>query len=314
VNGETAGGAARASGGAWSAASFQAMGTGCRIVTPHVDLTTRGVALVAELERTWSRFRPDSEISALNRSAGRLCVVSELTFELIARAEEARRATGGAFNPLVLDHVLALGYDRTWAEVADGPVAPELGPATDRPIELFDDVRGVRLPEGSTFDPGGIGKGLAGDIVAAALLADGATRVQVELGGDVRVAGTPWVGDEWEVRVDDVDHGVPTAAVVRLGDGGVATSSVVRRRWRRGGTLVHHLVDPGTGRPAVTDLDAVTVVAPTLWWAEVVAKVALMAGADGARAVLGRYDMAGLLVPAAPPHRVTVVERSGVAA
>jgi FAD:protein FMN transferase len=299
----------------WVAATFRAMGTGCRIVTPHRDLTERGVALVAQIERTWSRFRPDSEVSALNRSAGRVCVVSELTFELVARAEQARVATDGAFNPLLLEHLVALGYDRTWDEVTDRfDEPPVLGPGSDEPIELFADGCAVRLPEGATFDPGGIGKGLAGDLVAAALLAEGAGAVQVELGGDVRVAGTPWADDEWRVQVDDGDHDASAAAVIRLRGGGVATSSVVRRRWRCGGTVVHHLLDPRTGRSAVTDLHAVTTVAPSLWWAEVVAKVALMAGAAGARSILARYDMAGLLVPAEPPHRVEMVARSGVAA
>jgi thiamine biosynthesis lipoprotein len=292
------------------------MGTSCRIVTPHAELTECGVGVVARLERAWSRFRPESEISELNRSAGRICVVSELTYELIERAEQARQATEGVFNPLVLDHLVALGYDRTWDEVTDGPpLRFDLGPVSRESIELFPAARAVRLPEGTSFDPGGLGKGLAGDLVAAWLLAEGAASVQVELGGDVRVAGVPWIGDEWEVRIDDSDHGSPTAGVVRLPDGGgVATSSVARRRWRRGGVGVHHLVDPFTGRSADTDLDAVTAVAPTLWWGEVVAKVALMAGSTGARAVLGRYDMAGVLVPATPPHQVEVISRSGMAA
>ncbi len=287
------------------------MGTNCRVVAPDGDLAHHAVALVAELEQTWSRFLPDSEISQLNRSEGRLCVVSAVTFELIARAEQARVATDGAFNPLMLDQLVALGYDTTWDDVhrwARGyDHAPS--PGSVEPIELFDDVKAVRLPEGTAFDPGGIGKGLAGDLVAAALLEKGAGSVQVELGGDVRVAGPPWSGREWQVQVDDTDHGEAVAATISLPEGGVATSSVVRRRWRRGDVDVHHLVDPSTGSSADTDLDAVTAVAPSLWWAEVVAKVALMAGAAGARSVFDRYDMSGLLVRSVAPRRYETVHR-----
>jgi len=292
------------------------MGSSCRIVTPHADLTHRGVEIVGELERLWSRFRADSEVSELNRAAGRLCVVSALTFELIERAEQARSATAGAFNPLLLDQLVGLGYDRTWDEVErDGPVtAACANPGSGEPIELFADVYAVRLPEGTRFDPGGLGKGLAGDLVAATLLAEGAVSVQVELGGDVRVAGSPWIDDRWRVCVADTDHGVSEAAIVSLADGGVATSSVVRRRWRRGTADVHHLVDPMTGRSAVTDLDAVTAVAPTLWWAEVVAKVALMAGAAGGRSILDRYDVSGVLVPAGAQPCYEPIARRGVAA
>ena len=138
--------------------------------------------------------------------------------------------------------------------------------------------------------------------------------MQVELGGDVRVAGTPWLGDRWRVGVDDSDHGAADAAVVTLDGGGVATSSVVRRRWRRGDIALHHLIDPATGRPASTDLDAVTAIAPTLWWAEVVAKVALMAGSLRARSIFERYDLSGILVPAAGCGGYDVVERIEAAA
>ena len=292
------------------------MGSACRIVTTHPDLTHRGMTIVDELEQHWSRFRPDSEISELNRTSGRLSVVSPVTFELVQRAEQARLATGGAFNPLLLDQLVVQGYDRTWDEVArDGPATgAATSPGSVQPIELFADVCALRLPEGARFDPGGIGKGLAGDLVAAALLADGATSVQVELGGDVRVAGSPWVGDRWRVGVDDSDHGAAEAAVVTLDGGGVATSSVVRRRWCRGDAAFHHLIDAASGRPAVTDLDAVTAIAPALWWAEVVAKVALMAGSRRARALFGRYGVSGILVPAAARGAYDVVDRTGAAA
>jgi FAD:protein FMN transferase len=235
---------------------------------------------------------------------------------LIARAEQARVATGGAFNPLMLEQLERLGYDRTWTQVpavTDEPSAATQ-PATSQPIELFVDVRAVRLPAGCRFDPGGIGKGLAGDLVAAALLADGASAVQIELGGDVRVAGRPWSGECWHVRVDDNDHGVDHAATITLPAGGVATSSVVRRRWRRGGTDVHHLIDPATGRSAQTDLGAVTCVAPTLWWAEVVAKVALAAGSSGATEVFERFGTSGVLVAPGVDDRYVVIDGKAVAA
>ena len=120
-----------------------------------------------ELEQRWSRFLPDSEVSQLNRTSGRVCVVSDLTFELVSRAEQARVATSGAFNPLMLDQLEQLGYDRTWDRVErDRRDVVETQAASVEPIELFADACAVRLPEGTRFDPGGIGKGLAGDLVA----------------------------------------------------------------------------------------------------------------------------------------------------
>jgi thiamine biosynthesis lipoprotein len=288
----------------WSVVVFRAMASPCRIVAPTRELAEHGQQLVQQLERAWSRFDPASEVSAVNEAAGNLTIVSAVTFELMSLAQQARIASCGAFNPLMLDQLVALGYDRTWDELGDDErTLPEFQPAVEAPIELFPEISGVCLPPGARFDPGGIGKGLAGDMVAAALLAGGAESVQIELGGDVRVAGPEWAGGSWRVMLDDNDHGAANPATITLPEGGVATSSIIRRRWRRAGVQVHHLIDPQTGLSASTDLDAVTVAAPTLWWAEVMAKIALIGGARQARAVLGEYDMTAVLVGRNPDRR-----------
>jgi thiamine biosynthesis lipoprotein len=294
--------------------TFRAMGSPCRIVAPTNELARHGQHLVLELERTWTRFDPSSEVCELNEHAGDLTIVSPMTYELISLAENARRATVGAFNPLMLDHLVELGYDRTWGSVrrVDSALRPARA-VSDEPIELYPEISGVRLPSGTRFDPGGIGKGMTGDMVAAALLAAGAEAVQIELGGDVRVAGPSWSDGPWEVQLDDSDHGRSCPATISLAGGGVATSSVLRRRWRRGDLDVHHLIDPSTGRSAITDLDAATVVGPNLWWAEVVAKVALMSGSVRGRRLLEEFGMSGVLVGRDGASRYDVVSQ-GIAA
>jgi thiamine biosynthesis lipoprotein len=294
--------------------TFRAMGSPCRIVAPTNEFARRGQHLVLELERTWTRFDPSSEVCELNEHAGDLTIVSPVTYELISLAEHARRATGGAFNPLMLDHLVELGYDRTWDSVERIDAAlPPARNVSGEAIELYPEISAVRLPAGTRFDPGGIGKGMAGDMVAAALLDAGAEAVQIELGGDVRVAGSPWSEGPWHVQLDDNDHGRPCPATISLAGGGVATSSVLRRRWRRGDLDVHHLIDSNTGRSAITDLDAATVVGPTLWWAEVVAKVALMSGSVRGRRLLEEFGMSGVLVGRDVASRYDVVLQ-GIAA
>jgi thiamine biosynthesis lipoprotein len=281
----------------WSQSHFRAMGSHCRIVTPEAELTQLAVAMVHDLERRWSRFLPASEVSALNELDGRIGIVSAETFELVQCAERARDATGGRFNPLMLAHLERAGYDRPWSQVVDSQESiPTTPPVCTEPIELFPAIRGVRLPAGARFDPGGVGKGLAADLVTAELSRLGARTTQIEIGGDLRLAGPAWVGGPWTVRVDDSDHGTADAATVTLPGGGIATSSTVRRSWRRGDRRVHHLIDPASGRSAVTDLAAATVVAPTSWWAEVVAKVVVIAGSVDGRSLLERLGMTGVLV------------------
>lgn len=280
---------------------LHAMGTDVEvIVVGGADGDAIGAqARVDELERRWSRFLPDSELSRLNAAGGGPVMVSRLTFELVRRAVDAWRETEGRFDPTVLAALEAVGYDRSFEDVPR-EIAAEPGPASPAPgcatIELDPLVRAVRLPRGVRLDLGGIGKGFAADLVANELRDDGAAGVCVNLGGDLRVTGeAPDGAPAWVVAVEDPSGSERFGNLV-LVEGGVATSTRLRRSWRRAGRELHHLVDPASGAPAARGLASVTVLAAEAWWAEVLAKAAFVAGpADGARLIRER-DATGLLV------------------
>jgi thiamine biosynthesis lipoprotein len=146
------------------------------------------------------------------------------------------------------------------------------------------------------LDLGGIGKGYAADLVAVALRDGGAAGVCVNLGGDLRVTGEPPDGaPAWVIAVRDPSGGERFGNLALL-EGGVATSTRLRRAWRRAGRDLHHLLDPASGEPAARGLTSVTVLAAEAWWAEVLAKAAFVAGsADGAQLVAD-HGATGLLV------------------
>jgi thiamine biosynthesis lipoprotein ApbE len=125
---------------------------------------------------------------------------------------------------------------------------------------------------------GGLGKGLAADLMAAALSACGTWAI--DCGGDLRVGGL--LAHERAIDVADPDGGAEAIHRLQIARGAVATSGVTRRAWAGG----HHLVDPRSGRAADTGIAQVTAVARTGLEAEVRAKTALLAGPAGAAAVL----------------------------
>jgi thiamine biosynthesis lipoprotein len=257
---------------------FRAMGSDCHlvIVGGAPDALDAGRARVDQLEQRWSRFLPGSEISRLNALAGHAVAVSADTVALVERAVEAWRFTGGTFDPTVLGDMLRAGYDRTFDEVRERPgsgVSDLFVACTD--IEIDGDA--VRLPEGTGFDPGGIGKGLAADLVVTELMQSGADGVCMNMGGDVRVAGVGPDGASWTVGVEHPRVAVPLV-VVGVANGAVATSTTLRRRWEVDGEPRHHLIDPRTGEPALTDLELVTVIGGEAWSAEVLAKAVLIRG------------------------------------
>jgi len=227
-------------------------------------------------DRRFSRFQPDSELSHLNRVPAGASLVSEELSRMLGHALGAARSTGGLVTPTVGAAVTGAGYD------ADFDALPEDGPSVSAvrvPPTAALSLRGRLLvrSEPIHLDLNCVVKGATVDD-ALALLGGG----YVSAGGDVATSAPLVVG-------------LPGGDAVTLRRGGLATSSVARRRWRRGGEVQHHLIDPSTGRPAVVPWRDVTVAAGTCLAADVAAKAALLLGAAGP-SWLDRRGLAGRFV------------------
>lgn len=272
------------------------MGSDCHVIVigGHTDAAERARDRIDELERKWSRFVDDSEISALNRSGGKPLRVSVETIELVERAIDAWRLSGGSFDPTVLGAVIRAGYDRSFDRLGSTP-SPGRSVLTLGAADIRIEGRTVTLPAQVGFDPGGIGKGLAADMVTAELIDAGVRGACINMGGDVRVAGSGPSGSAWTIGVEHPWAERPIA-LLGLTDGAVATSTTLRRRWRVGGEPRHHLIDPQTGLPSDTDLNLATVVSAHAWAAEVLAKAVLLRGSDYPFDILGGTGANGLAV------------------
>jgi thiamine biosynthesis lipoprotein len=209
---------------------------------------------------------------------------------VLGAALELRARTGGRFDPAVGAAVVGAGYDRSFAELGDDP-RPPAPAACGGAIALDPASSEASLGPGVLLDLGGLAKGDAADRARDLLAACGPCLVN--LGGDVAVAGEPAAGP-WPVGVPGPSGGVTLA----LGRGGLATSGVDRRRWRRGGRDAHHTIDPRTGAPADTDLVRATAVAATAAEADALATALLVAGEAGARRLAGELAVPAVLVTA----------------
>ena len=264
--------------------SFAAMGTTIELLVETDDASQafdEAAAEVERLEQVMSRFRPDSELSQLNRD-GTIDASQELA-EVVELALTAREQTAGRFDPTVHNALIGAGYDRTFAEVAANDPAVATAARCGGGVTL--EGRRIALEPGYRLDLGGIGKGFTAERVAELLALTGPCLVSA--GGDVAVRGVPAQGT-WTVEVDE-------SLTLGLDRGGLATSGRDRRRWRRNGAEIHHLIDPATGRPAVTDLLRVTAAGSDAIEAEVLAKTLFLSGSDlaiaaGAPAVLVTAD------------------------
>jgi FAD:protein FMN transferase len=255
---------------------FGVFGTfGVLLLTQQSSMAAARRILAADLraiDRACSRFRADSELTALNRADGAERAISPLLAEALAAALRAAEASDGDVDPTCGRSLVSLGYDRDFSELAShahDPLPSPVPAAGWRRVQLDPQGGTVRVPAGVQLDLGATAKALAADRAAGAIAAATGAGVLVNLGGDIAVAGPP-PDRGWRVQIAD-DLPAPPAAgaravrrngpVVAIWDGGLATSGTASRRWRRGGQDLHHIVNPGTGRPVRSCWASVSVAA-----------------------------------------------------
>lgn len=274
--------------------TFRAMGTTVTVLTGDERSVPEATAIVRRRfereEARFSRFRSDSELSCVNRTAGQQVPVSAPFAEVLHLALDGASRTAGRFDPTVHDALMAAGYDRDLDEVL---AAARVVARPPRPCGRWSEVqvadRILQMPADVHLDLGGIAKGWTVDRAAEDAI-EAVDWVLVNAGGDLRVAGAAPVLD-----VDVEDPLDPRRALLRLQlrTGALATSSVTRRSW---GPSQHHLIDPRTGAPTRGELLQATVWAPTCAEAEVAATAAIVAGTP-------EGDLTGVFVGA---HTVSV--------
>jgi thiamine biosynthesis lipoprotein len=195
---------------------------------------------LAAVDLACSRFRPDSELMALNRAAGEGPQrISSVFADLLAAALRAARITGGDVDPTCGPALVGLGYDRDFAEVVrdapprlTGPVGPVPG---WQHVHLEAGDPRAWLDRGVQIDLGATAKAWASDRCAELIARELDCGVLVSLGGDISVQGLA-PEDGWRVRV-------------------------TVRAWKVGGRPVHHIIDPATGEPVRSCWRTVTVAA-----------------------------------------------------
>lgn len=268
---------------------FRAMG--CQmlaLVEQDSEDTPESLARVPDWFEKWeqalSRFRGDSELSVLNRSADQFVTVSQTLWDVFQASLQADRFTGGLVTPTVLEAIEMAGYNRPFDELSAGTGDFTNQSITDlwteiRPLSmiLHDEVsHSICLPPGIRLDLGGIAKGWAAHQAAERLKANGPALMNA--GGDIAISGPRQDNKPWLVGISNPFEPDKDLITLHLHGGGVATSGKDRRRWMQGTVLNHHIIDPRTRQPAVTDILTATVIAPTAMEAEAAAKAVFLLG------------------------------------
>jgi thiamine biosynthesis lipoprotein len=272
---------------------FQAMGTSffCVLVGADESICDSVYALVNELENKWSRFISDSEVMQLNNNPGVMQVVSDATLRLVSEMKNGFEITQGLFSGNILGELINSGFaaSRSNPENITNWQANSKGLADLSDIEINLATKSISVPTGVAIDAGGIGKGLAADLMSDYAMQLGAMGAAVFAGGDVAVKGMAREAAGWTVDVMDPSNTEKFIASVSLSRGGLATSSPLG--WKIG--AAHHIIDPRTQKCSDSDVLQATVIAQSAAEAEVLAKMCVIVGSSEA---IARVDALGAAV------------------
>jgi thiamine biosynthesis lipoprotein len=270
--------------------TFRAMGCDVRLlIDGSAAVAARERAFVEEYARRLSRFDDRSELCALNADPRRVVPASSLLRTAVTAGLWAAERSDGLVDPTLVGALEQVGYASSREASRPAPLAEALAcaparrparPHADaawRRVAVDHEAGTIRRPPGVRIDTGGVGKGLAADAIAHRLAG---MRFAIDCGGDIAVGGSHEIAVRHPLSGQIVHH-------LELAHGGVATSGIDMRVWRRAdGSFAHHLIDPSTGDSAWTGLVGVTAVAGSALEAETISKQALLSGPAQAPALL----------------------------
>jgi FAD:protein FMN transferase len=251
----------------WYSREEAIMGTSVRVELWHDDATAAREAMSAvmdemhRIDASMSPYKPDSELSRINREAGQKPVpISQEMFDLIMRSIEFSKLSGGAFDITFS----SVGYLYDYPEhvkPTDEQIANALPGINYRHLQLDPKTRTLHYTRtGVRIDLGGIAKGYAVDNCIAILKGRGITNAIVTAGGDSRLLGDRR-GRPWNVGIRDPRRRWEVAAVLPLADVAISTSGDYERYFEEDGVRYHHIINPRTGKSA-TGVRSVTVIGP----------------------------------------------------
>jgi thiamine biosynthesis lipoprotein len=258
---------------------FEALGSECELYAiDSAEPLEQTAEWITEMHRRLTRFEPTSELSQFNARAGEWTDVSPELGVLLNAALDAYVMSDGLVHAGVLPALVDAGYDKTFEDLTGPSSRSASHPDPARPLSPLPDLLEVRpssarLAPGAAIDLGGLAKGWIADKAVERM----GPNSLANCGGDLYAHGGGETGEGWPVGFG--------GKTVLLKDLGAATSGTMKRRWGDGR---HHLIDPRTGAPAVTDLTEVSVLAPTALEAEILAKTALILGSALAPRALER--------------------------
>ena len=264
--------------------TYEAMASPCEILvrcktrSEAERLASLALAETRRIEKTYSRYRDDNIVYAVNNSNGAPVEADEELGRLLDYADQCYRLSDGLFD--ITSGVLRKAWRFDGSEYTpDDKLIASLMERVGWDKAAWDG-RTLRLLPGMEIDFGGIGKEYAVDRVAEILFQDSEVPLMVNFGGDIRAVGSETDPAPWVVGIENPDRSRSAVGEIKLTNGGIATSGDLCRFCLVNGVRLGHILNPKTGRPAADAPRSVTVLGNYCVEAGFLSTLAILNGPD----------------------------------
>lgn len=255
---------------------------------------------VFTFERQYSRFIPKSELTLFNRLQGVRTNISPEFKDLLTHTKNLSIETDGLFNPFILPLLQRAGYMKSVVPGFENNAKIDFSGGrlvgVDK-LEIGDDW--ATIPYGTAIDMGGIGKGYLADQLRKTLDELPIQGYWMSLGGDVATSGKDANGNNLSLNIQsakNLDEKSIWIVDCPIKYSAAATSGTFRRKNQFSNKTWHHIINPLTLEPAVTDIRLATVCADTATRADVLASCAVILGSKKAPNFLKKHGIKSALL------------------
>jgi thiamine biosynthesis lipoprotein len=269
-----------------------------------------GFAEIQKLDLLLNYFSDDSEISAINRAAGKHPVkVSGETLDMMKKTLYISKMTNGVFDPTIAPVVSLWNFSKKMINPSvpsERMIANTVKLVDYEKVKIDDDKLEVFLEENDMeLDLGGIAKGYAADRAVDAIKARGIKAALVAVAGDIRGFGLNTSGNAWKVGIQnprpDSLSDKPWEDIIAslyLGNMAISTSGDYQRFFIKDGKRFHHILNPENGFPAESDLVSVSVIAPEGYLSDSLSTTVFALGLERGLSFLESTGLDGVLINA----------------
>ena len=243
--------------------------------------------LCGSYEKSLSATVSGSDIFRINHGNGKPVEISQESADLLKRALEYCRMSGGEFDITIYPAKSLWNFSGEDASIPDPDALAQASSMVDYTKVVVGGTK-VTLPKGMGIDLGAIAKGFIADRIADYLRDHDVTSAVIDLGGNVYALGSKPDGSSWRVGIRQ-PFGEGEADIIKTADSSVVTSGIYQRYFEKNGIIFHHILRSSDGMPCDTGLYSVTVIAKSSEQCDALSTMCMLLGYDKSLRLLSQF-------------------------